>query len=158
MPKKINGVCNPPMSNEKPNVTKVHLTLPTETYNLIQIEAARRTVEYCSKEIFIPFTANDLIRDMIRKEVYRPEDDTEWVMTEPMTNNNFCNFIDMAIRKKAVALVAYVKMPDLNSFEEIRNPSDNFEAKKAYYQKAYDENMCLKSFPAIQIVGARLIF
>jgi hypothetical protein len=156
MPKRITGFSNPPMNSEKPNVTKVHLTLPTETYNLIQIEAARKTVEYCSKEIFIPVTANDLIRDIIRKDVHKDEDDADWAMKEPMNLANFCNFIDLAIRKHG-SLVVYVKMPDLNAFEEIRNPLENLEVKKAYYQTAYNYDMQLKSFPAIQIVGARII-
>lgn len=36
--------------------------------------------------------------------------------------------------------------------EVIINSKDNFESKRAYYEKAYDENLKLKFNPAISIV------
>ncbi|MGB8452759.1 MAG: hypothetical protein WCD89_10530 [Anaerocolumna sp.] len=38
--------------------------------------------------------------------------------------------------------------------EVIINPSCNFENKLEYYRKAYDENLVLKTFSGIRIVGA----
>ena len=37
--------------------------------------------------------------------------------------------------------------------EIIINPADNFDHKDAYYAKAYNEDLTLKSCPDIQIVG-----
>jgi hypothetical protein len=38
--------------------------------------------------------------------------------------------------------------------EVIINPSCNFESKLDYYRDAYDENLVLKTFNGIRIVGA----
>lgn len=37
--------------------------------------------------------------------------------------------------------------------EVIINPKENFEAKEAYYDKAYDDDLVLKTFAGIKIVG-----
>lgn len=48
-----------------------------------------------------------------------------------------------------------VKIKTRNSIGEeiIINPKWNFEAKLDYYKNAYDENLVLRSFDGIQIVG-----
>ena len=48
-----------------------------------------------------------------------------------------------------------VKIKTRNSIGEeiIINPKSNFETKLDYYKNAYDENLVLKSFNGIQIVG-----
>lgn len=48
-----------------------------------------------------------------------------------------------------------VKIKTRNSIGEeiIINPKSNFEAKLNYYKNAYNENLVLKSFDGIQIVG-----
>lgn len=38
--------------------------------------------------------------------------------------------------------------------EVIINPSCNFKTKMEYYQKAYDDDLILKTFDGIRIVGA----
>ena len=46
-----------------------------------------------------------------------------------------------------------ISMPDLLKPEVIINPAVNFDAKLEYYKKAYNEDLTLKSFPSIKIVG-----
>lgn len=50
------------------------------------------------------------------------------------------------------AICVYIQMPDLPATEKIINPKENFAGKKAYYEKAYNDNLELKSFPDIKIV------
>ena len=49
----------------------------------------------------------------------------------------------------------YVKIAKKGSegLEIIINPFCNFEQKKAYYDKAYDDNLVLKSYDGIRIVS-----
>lgn len=51
----------------------------------------------------------------------------------------------------------WVKHPDLEDFEIIMNSKNNVQEKKKYYDKAYDEDMKLKSFPDISIVKVMLL-
>jgi len=53
------------------------------------------------------------------------------------------------------ALFIGVKIETQGSLEAeiIINPRKNFEFKLAYYKKAYDENLVLKTFSGIRIVG-----
>lgn len=52
-------------------------------------------------------------------------------------------------------LVAAVKLPT-GAIELITN-TDQIESKVEYYKNAYDDNFCLKTNPAIQIVGYMLV-
>ena len=45
-----------------------------------------------------------------------------------------------------------IQMPDCPDLEVISNSSVNFEAKKKYYDTAYDDDLVLKSFNKIKIV------
>ncbi len=47
----------------------------------------------------------------------------------------------------------FIKMPDLPRCEQITNPTENLEGKLKYYDKAYNENLELISFPQISIIG-----
>lgn len=51
-------------------------------------------------------------------------------------------------------LVISIQSPDLPAFEIIKNPPENVSLKAAYYDQAYDENLRLRSNPAIKIVQA----
>ena len=46
-----------------------------------------------------------------------------------------------------------VTVPDCPRTERIINRYENFKGKKAYYDKAYNDNLELKSFPQIKIVN-----
>lgn len=47
-----------------------------------------------------------------------------------------------------------ISIPDCDDYEFIINPLSNLENKMAYYEAAYDENLCLKSNKKIKIVYA----
>lgn len=53
---------------------------------------------------------------------------------------------------KGTSFTIEVISPDLKSPEVITNPHENLEAKKAYYEKAYDDNLCLKANADIEII------
>lgn len=46
-----------------------------------------------------------------------------------------------------------IQAPNCPESEVIWNPKENFTFKKNYYKKAYNDNLELKSFPKIKIVG-----
>lgn len=46
-----------------------------------------------------------------------------------------------------------VQMAGFEKPELIINETENFETKLAYYKKAYDENLVLKTFSGIRIIG-----
>lgn len=50
-----------------------------------------------------------------------------------------------------------VEMPDLPDVEHIINTQANVAVKAAYYDKAYDDDMCLRNNPSIKIVDIRRI-
>ncbi|MGF2144049.1 hypothetical protein ACQUEF_01715 [Vagococcus fluvialis] len=72
-----------------------------------------------------------------------------------MEKEQFLEFIDVAI-ETGRGIKVEIKMPDLPSPEFITNPNENLEGKRAYYDKAYDDDLKLKTFDQIQIVGISL--
>jgi len=48
-------------------------------------------------------------------------------------------------------LTILIDMPDCPAYEVIINTKPNFEAKKAYYSLAYNDNLELIAYPAIKI-------
>lgn len=46
-----------------------------------------------------------------------------------------------------------IQMQGFDKPEVIINPKENFEAKLEYYKKAYNEDLTLKTFNGIKIVG-----
>lgn len=68
-----------------------------------------------------------------------------------MNKENFLSVLDFAIEDKKGIRVA-IRMPDLEELEIITNPYVNVQAKREYYDKAYDENMKLKTFDKIEVV------
>lgn len=45
-----------------------------------------------------------------------------------------------------------IAMPDMDGLETIMNPFINFKTKRAYYERAYDDNLRLKANNDIAIV------
>lgn len=58
--------------------------------------------------------------------------------------------------KWRMGISVLISMPDLPDYEVIQNPFDNVLGKLKYYKKAYDEQLKLKTFDKIKIVGVRL--
>lgn len=73
-----------------------------------------------------------------------------------MKKDVFMNSLDSAL-KNDKGIEVWVKHPDLEDFEIIMNNRNNVKEKKNYYDKAYDEDMKLKSFPSISIVKVMLL-
>ena len=46
-----------------------------------------------------------------------------------------------------------IQMQGFDEPEVIINPKENFETKLAYYKKAYNEDITLKTFNGIKIIG-----
>ena len=46
-----------------------------------------------------------------------------------------------------------IQMQGFDEPEVIINPKENFETKLAYYKKAYNEDLTLKTFNGIKIIG-----
>lgn len=46
-----------------------------------------------------------------------------------------------------------IQMQGFDEPEIIINPKENFESKLAYYKKAYNEDLTLKTFNGIKIIG-----
>lgn len=46
-----------------------------------------------------------------------------------------------------------ISMPNFEKFEVIINPIENFEKKLEYYQNAYTDDLKLKAFNEIKIIG-----
>ena len=67
-----------------------------------------------------------------------------------MNKKEFLEKIDGALNN-GWGIKVFIAMPDLPLPEIICNPAENVEGKKAYYDKAYDDEMKLKTFDQIQI-------
>lgn len=59
---------------------------------------------------------------------------------------------------EATYVEVYIEMPDLPELEVIRNPIANMCKKLDYYKKAYNDNLTLKTFDKIKIVGVDYCF
>lgn len=56
---------------------------------------------------------------------------------------------DAIIDNKGIQVL--ITMPDLPQPEMITNPASNVKAKMEYYEKAYNDDLELKTFPKIRI-------
>ena len=61
-----------------------------------------------------------------------------------------------AITTDSLFIGVKVQAPESPCAEIIINPSENFEAKLAYYKRAYNEDLTLKAFDKIRIVNFAL--
>lgn len=65
----------------------------------------------------------------------------------------FLDYLDSAVSQEWDYFSVTIKTEGSNDNEVIINPMSNYETKRAYYDKAYDDNLVLKSFSGIKIVG-----
>lgn len=74
-----------------------------------------------------------------------------------MVNNmkEFEEKLKYAIENKK-GISVEIAVPDLPDYEVIQNPFDNVPGKLEHYKKAYNEQLKLKSFKQIKIVGVRI--
>lgn len=61
--------------------------------------------------------------------------------------------LDILSRQTLDEIAIEVTVPDCPETETIINRKPNFEGKKKYYEKAYNDNLELISFPKIKIVS-----
>ena len=59
---------------------------------------------------------------------------------------------------EATYMEVYIEMPDLPELEVIRNPIANLCKKVEYYKNAYSDDLTLKTFDKIKIVGVDYCF
>lgn len=71
-----------------------------------------------------------------------------------MTKQEFLNNFD---RDDINVIRVFVRMPNCSKPEIIENPKENFKFKKDYYNNAYDNDLRLKSFNEIKIVGVECL-
>lgn len=67
--------------------------------------------------------------------------------------NNLKECFKVAKEKKAAWIAILVKDKNSTGEELIINPNINFDIKLAYYEKAYTDDLVLKSYDGIRIVG-----
>lgn len=65
----------------------------------------------------------------------------------------FLKFLDEVAQEGYEYFSVTIKTEGSDGNEVIINPMCNYEKKKAYYDKAYDDGLVLKSFNGIKIVG-----
>lgn len=65
----------------------------------------------------------------------------------------FMHYLDEVEKEGYEYFSVTIKTEGSQGNEVIINPICNYETKRAYYDKAYDEDLVLKSFSGIKIVG-----
>ncbi|MGG5319191.1 hypothetical protein [Enterococcus sp. AZ072] len=73
-----------------------------------------------------------------------------------MKKEEFLEKIDKAITN-GWGIKVYVNMPDLPKPEIICNPPENIKGKRDYYDKAYDDDMKLKTLDQINIIDLQFL-
>ena len=74
-------------------------------------------------------------------------------MEQELTMDKLKECFETAIKYDANYIGVKIQMQGFDKPEIIINESANFETKLAYYMKAYDENLILKTFSGIKIIG-----
>lgn len=64
----------------------------------------------------------------------------------------FLQFLDGSHEQKYEYFAVLIDTENSNGYELIVNPMCNYETKRAYYDKAYDDDLVLKSFNGIRVV------
>ncbi len=72
---------------------------------------------------------------------------------EDLTIDNLEKCFDVASHADKKYVGVLIKMEGFPKPEVVINESENFDSKFAYYKKAYDENLVLRSFSGIRIIG-----
>ncbi|MEG1597282.1 MAG: hypothetical protein RR359_03310 [Bacilli bacterium] len=70
-----------------------------------------------------------------------------------LTLDNLRNCFNYAIERKWKYIAVKIRMQGFEKDEIIINETENFEKKLEYYEKAYNEDLTLKTFNGIKIVG-----
>ena len=70
-----------------------------------------------------------------------------------LTMANLISNFEQAKNRDAKYVGVVVMMQGFEKPEIIINSKENFDAKLAYYQKAYNDDLTLKTFNGIKIVG-----
>jgi hypothetical protein len=70
-----------------------------------------------------------------------------------LTKRNLEQCFENAVTTNALFIGVKISTAGSLAPEVIINPRDNFNAKLEYYRKSYDENLVLKSYDGISIVG-----
>lgn len=73
--------------------------------------------------------------------------------TEMLSMKNLENMFKSAAKNNHKYVGVKIEMEGFAKPEIIINQSENFETKLAYYQKSYNDDLTLKSFKGIKIVG-----
>ena len=73
--------------------------------------------------------------------------------TKTLTMTDLESVFNQAIGLGVNYIGVRIKMQGFDEPEVIINPKENFETKLAYYKKAYNEDLILKSFNGIRIIG-----
>ena len=66
--------------------------------------------------------------------------------------SEFLEFLDESYEQKYKYFTVLIDTESSNGYELIVNPICNYETKRAYYDKAYDDDLILKSFSGIRII------
>ena len=66
--------------------------------------------------------------------------------------SEFLEFLDESYEQKYEYFAVLIDTENSNGYELIVNPMCNYETKRAYYDKAYDDDLILKSFSGIRII------
>lgn len=73
--------------------------------------------------------------------------------TRVLTMTELENVFYRAIETGEEYIGVRIKLSELDKPEIIINSNENFASKLAYYKRAYNQNLTLKSFGAIKITG-----
>ena len=66
--------------------------------------------------------------------------------------SDLLKFLDESYEQKYEYFTVLIDTENSNGYELIVNPMCNYETKRAYYDKAYDDDLILKSFSGIRII------
>jgi len=73
--------------------------------------------------------------------------------TEVLTMQDLENRFNQAIGLGVNYIGVRIQMQGFDEPEVIINPTANFESKLEYYKKAYGEDLVLKTFSGVKIIG-----
>lgn len=75
-----------------------------------------------------------------------------------MTKKEMFNIIFNKALDKGIGLLVEIEVPNMVENEIIINPPKNIKAKVEYYNRAYNDNMCLRTNNDIKMVDANVYY
>lgn len=75
------------------------------------------------------------------------------ITNKTLTMTNLKDTFNQAIGLDVNYIGVRIQAQGLDEPEVIINPRENFESKLEYYQKAYNEDLTLKTFNGVKIIG-----